>query len=375
MSENNEELSQHSKDEIQKTIDRDNRIKSIITELNENESVQNYLSNYSEYCKEDFISSYARMKSSWIEWGPMYAQLNLDKASQWADEAWKCLEIIQQKKLFDAQCLWRAEKVTYKEIEISFDFKCWENNVLNCPFIDPVDEDDIQLFQKFLLSLNAETSISFWEAWQDYDEIKEAYNGDESNRNFPEWYDFYNTYRGTTAYLLLPNTRGEKEEFYADLARKKRHEKFLKENPNLPKPDNKPFISPYQEFQLLEFMNLFETNDIKQLHKEYERGNNKKKDYDFNYTDLMFKIEAIEEPMPIEAHQDYKIALYYAYQKYCNQKIAEYLPVVLEQYEMNKSIGIGQQGDAERWLDIRRVCSELIIEGRVLNGEQPNFEF
>jgi hypothetical protein len=45
-----------------------------------------------------------------------------DDSIKWIGLASKYLEIIQQKKLFDIQCLWRAEKLELKEISICYQF-------------------------------------------------------------------------------------------------------------------------------------------------------------------------------------------------------------------------------------------------------------
>ena len=50
------------------------------------------------------------------------------------------------------------------------------------------------------VNCDVNTRLGFMEEWQDYDEIKEAYNTDNKTGNFPEWYDFYN---GSVAHRCL----------------------------------------------------------------------------------------------------------------------------------------------------------------------------
>ena len=78
------------------------------------------------------------------------------------------LKEILQKKLFDMQCLWRAEKIIIPEINVSSDFRYWEANIFNCPFIEPVTENEIEIILKHLTK-------------------EEPYRLDHDIRLAPEW--------------------------------------------------------------------------------------------------------------------------------------------------------------------------------------------
>ena len=89
------------------------------------------------------------------------------KSSEDLVAAQTCLGNIQQKKLFDKQCQWRAETFTHPAIETTSDFNYWEKNILNCPFIDPITEEDVALYIEFLQEYLGE-DLTFLGRWQDY---------------------------------------------------------------------------------------------------------------------------------------------------------------------------------------------------------------
>ncbi len=205
-------------------IDKATQEKQWLEELKNSEAVQKYLAGFNPDSVDSFLKDYLFRKSIWHS-GATYLTGNIENEQiQWVNTAFEHLEIIQQKKLFDAQCLWRAEKIKFAGVEICEDFKVWENDVLNCPFIEPVNEEDIDLYALYLRQNNADAEVEPYGEWQEYDEIKEAYNTSNANRNFPEWYDFHNGRTGNGTLMLLPDIRGEKEEFYCDLHFDHQHE-------------------------------------------------------------------------------------------------------------------------------------------------------
>ncbi len=69
-------------------------------------------------------------------YGKRYANNEEQHGIKWVSKVSDHLQYIQQKKLFDAQCLWRAEQLDIPDIQICYDFMIWEKDILNCPFID-----------------------------------------------------------------------------------------------------------------------------------------------------------------------------------------------------------------------------------------------
>ena len=208
-------------EEKEKAIWRQQKHLELKKELQENNKLKELLPNpYPNAC-ERFIDDYAKEKVNWIEWVPVMTEWVEKQDLKWITDATSRLAEIQQKKLFDYQCLWRTEKVTHPILKLTKDFDYWEENIFNCPFITPITEEEVDIYIQYLQSFNFENQQDWLERWQDYEEIKEAYNTNNENRNFPEWYDFHNGRTGLSSYLLLPDVRGQKEEFYMELWRDK----------------------------------------------------------------------------------------------------------------------------------------------------------
>ena len=201
-------------EEKEKAQWRKQKLLEIKAELKNNAWLKDYLLQTYPNARERFLDEYAGEKIRWLEYGEQQKEKLEDEDLQFYHTAFNKLEEIQQKKLFDVQCQWRAEKLVIPEIKISFDFGYWEKNILNCPFIEPITENEIDLYNQYMLSNNYENHIDWFLSWQNYEQIKLAYVSENENANFPEWYDFHNGRTGSSVFMLLPDIRGEKEEFY-----------------------------------------------------------------------------------------------------------------------------------------------------------------
>ena len=98
----------------------------LINELQSSSVVMDYLSPYKDDDIKKFIEYYADEKARVLEWTPNIAKIQENQGLQWVEDAMERLAEIQQKKLFDLQCLWRAESVQVEGIEIADDFLCWK---------------------------------------------------------------------------------------------------------------------------------------------------------------------------------------------------------------------------------------------------------
>ncbi len=343
-------------------------------ELSQSAAVQEFLKDYQPHSVEGFIDHLISYKLIWHKYGDFYQGQNEKKDLQWHTAAFEHLAIIQQKKLFDIQCLWRAEKITLPGIEICFDFNLWEHNVLNCPFIPPISEEDIDMYTQYLLQDDIEADL--YESWQDYDELKEAYLNDEENRNMPDWYEFYNGRKGTGTYMLLPDIRGKKEEFYIDIAHaatrekdRALHEEFEKNR------DKRLILSYYNDEFIAWYVDKFEDKQTRQRYKAYSAANRMRPIEEEIEDQVRLLLTANEyEFVPIEAHYNWIEALERAADKFRYKKIAEALPQVWEQYKMNLEMGIAFPKN-DRMQEIRSIYLNNILKGRVLNGEPEDLNF
>lgn len=353
-----------------------------LKELKNNPKVQIFLESYKQSDWEYMYKHYVNNKMLAVQYADQYKNQNEGRVNEWVVAAKEHLNIIQQKKLFDAHCKWRAGIETFEGVEICFDFEVWENDVLNCPFLEPPTDYDIELYSQFLnRENNIELEFESEDDWQDYDGLKEAYNTNEQNRNFPEWYEFHNSRTGNGILLTLPDVRGKLEEFYKDLARK---EKQKDAKPYIPPLDiDKPYLNYYDKKIQLDFAKFIEDKEMFSIFKSFVDATEHHDDFENERAveNLNYLSNVKDELIPIEAHQDYRIALQIACQRYRFKKIAENLPFALEQYYTEKRLkqmGIDSYEDKRDFLfhlELRKLHADSILLGRKLNNEPQDFNF
>lgn len=345
-------------------------------ELEQNEAAQNYFKNYNATSVSSFIDSCLNSKHSWIKYGDMYKEIADKRETQWIDAAHEHLGNILQKKLFDLQCLWRAEQIKLPGIEICFDFTFWERDIFNCPFIEVIKESDIEMYEEYLLKGDFE--IARFEdsvEWQDYHEFKAAYQSEDAEVKMPFWYDFHNTRTGNGKLLLLPDIRGEKEDFYNNLVFKEREEKALIAGEPAVNPawDSRPYLPYHTDDMYAFFVTTFEDKEVQ---KKYKSFTNK---IDFfvieEYIEIVEELMNASEFVPIKAHHDFREALKLAHHEYRCKKIVEHLPTAYEQYLFNKKMGFSIGEETNSYQEYRDIHSERILNGRVLKGEERNLDF
>lgn len=348
-------------------------------ELAKNAPMQAYLKQFSKDQVKNFLSMYVSQKSIWLNYAHKYIGRQDDDALQWVQRATRHLEIIQQKKLFDLQCQWRAEKLQIPGVRITTDFRVWEYNILNCPFLEPVSREDIELYAQYLEQENPDTREYHDDdddSWQEHDEIIEAYTSNGEYRDFPDWYDFYNDHRFTGVYMELPDIRGRKEEVYTDLSfQQERKENNYKPASEYEKPKHLPYIED-EHFDW--FVKTFESKQVKELYTAWQwhtRTDDMEAEMEYYINTLM---EA-EEPVPMPAHYSWQEAIKQAANSFVNKKIAEALPEALEQYlmkvQMNIAVHNYQESMHKTWLWIKEQAESRIIRGRKLSGEPEDLNF
>ncbi|WP_046247466.1 hypothetical protein [Hymenobacter terrenus] len=83
-----------------------------------------------------------------------------------AQDLWE----IQQKKLFDLQCRWRAEHLSLPGVRHTQDFRQWEQYLEYCPWLPPITADEVALYEAYLRSDHYVPSRNW--SWQDYDSFR-----------------------------------------------------------------------------------------------------------------------------------------------------------------------------------------------------------
>lgn len=317
---------QHSKKPVAKPA-KALTIETIMAELKTEERYTNYFKNFQPASVKTFIDFYSMNKESWTLFGYSCLQEMDAEDMRWINVAEKHLKIIQQQKLFEEQCRWRAEEVTFAEVQISFDFKVWEQNVLYCPFIAPVNDDDIALYIQYMQQEDVAFDMESFYAWQDYHEIKEAYNNYEPDENYSDWYSFAAAQRGTTALMELPDIRGEKEEYYTNLyLTKKKEENAESTKTTAAPPDGRPVLDYFNDKQLEDAVKTLEDKEMQQYFKAYTHCN-RHRDVEEELVEIIKVLLSADELVPVQGHTDMKEALRWAYLQYSAKKNSRVSPL------------------------------------------------
>ncbi len=371
-----------SQKEKEKLLWRQQKHEEIKQELLTNEIFMKYIEKGNPLFRERFIDDYAAKKVNLLEWGPDYVKWNERDEMQWIDDATKRLKEIQQKKLFDLQCLWRAEKISLEEITLTCDFDYWEKNIFSCPCIEPVNESDVEMYIQYLQSENFENEQGFLDSWQEYDEIKEAYLTDEGMRDVPEWYEFHNSRTGLSVYLQLPDIRGDKEEYYLKFWRKEFHakadneQKIMKEIAEvfpLAETEKRPSLDYFKKGWMTWFVNTFEDKPTQEAFARYG-GEIIFADRDEYLEDDLELLATADRIVPMQGWFDWREAVHKAADGYRREKIIEALPIAYQQYRVRVDTELGFELKESR-AKYNSWYYDMILRGRELSGEKRDLNF
>lgn len=351
---------------VNENFDKEKTIAEIMQSLETDERLATYFQQFNAVSVANFINAYAHKKVMWLQFGASFKEIQSRRDTEWIDLAFEHLEIIQQKKLFDAQCLWRAEQLIINEVEICYDFVLWRDDILNCPFIEPISEDDIKLYLEFFKT-NADDDFN---DWQNYIEIKEAYHNEKNSKmNFPEWYSFCIARKGGSHLLSLPDFKEVQEKIYLDECSKTHNPEKEKARADWElNGDKRPWIGNTYEPKFLEwFVKTYDTPTDYSYYKATQKGKIQKEEG--YYTALISKLVRADEPIPILANMNWKEALQEAYFSYKAKKVVEYLPVAFEQYTLKRDLNINPHDDLLATDDFRNKLYGWINTGKKMLGE------
>ena len=358
-----------------------------LEEVQNNSAVQQWLQQFNNYNWQHFLSYYADYKVNLVR----HSSLFIKKTEQVLELkhrsfTQKTLAMILQKKLFDVQCQWRAELVTLPGIRVTFDFWYWSKHIFNCPLIGPITDAELQVMQRFIQTEDFDPDGLYTTnyGWQYYDEIIAKIN-DEEQDDIVSWYTFYDTYMGTSANLLLPDIRGQKEEVYCAVVREK--EKKEREAANIaPRP---PVVMKeglwYSSARCYEMACLFEDPHFVALMKadsEEELEGDTLENAECDAYSYMVKLENIPNLPPVRAGLSWRMALKYCYIDYLKIFIHQDLFAANEEYQMYRSMNllyrIDDKETDEKSLEEFVMSNhqiKTILEGRAMLGEPEDLNF
>jgi hypothetical protein len=368
--------------DVDETAWKENFFQKTVQELKTEQRFLDYFRNYHPASVESFIHRYSNLKTQWYAMADNYKRWKKLREDQWLKAAFVALEQIQQKKLFDLQCLWRADRIKMESVEITSDFEFWQHNIFFCPDLDPIEHDEIDLYCKYLQDSDLGHPFDEWYDMQAYERIKENFEGKGDPWFYNPWYRYCDNPNGSGGFLRLPDVRGEKEEFYfnlkvAEYVRthqqeiKERDEKYAKEL---------PFLHAYTGAFMDNFVKENESADYYKLWKIWREREDKFEDME----KAIYAADCLKEiPLPYypsEAGDDWQEGIKKTYERYRRELTIEMLPqayaMYLENYKNSDWKYPGRPDDTTRpWKNISDMRKKSIIEGRVLNGEPADLKF
>ncbi len=349
----------------QQQIEADKR-RAVLTEqvrrdLETNPRYQEFFGAYEPNSVKNFIDEYSWRKVFYLEHGERCIRSEEDDLLRFVAEGAMHLWNIQRKKLFNLECLWRAEKIELAGVEQTWDFRYWEHHLERCPFLPPITDEELEAYTDFVLSgqLEDEDMMS-WES------LRFLLNTDkEDGPEYPEWYAFYDARFDTPSLFDLPDIRGEKEAFYRRLSYEKEQEKRNEMDKAAPPNDDaiEAFIRRFEDKKLLRYFQAVVRYNMRHEDEEVESA--------------IEMLECSEEPVPMEASGSWRDGLIKAADNYHRKKLSEGVRTAYREYLIRLESGVYiEDNEKDDFMNaIRKGVKEEIIRGRILNGEPPDLNF
>lgn len=381
-----EELPPHIQQQFDEEIRMEILRQQTEEELRLNPTYHLFFVNYNERSVDAFIRNYARKKAAYIVKGPSYIRIQEQKELKYKVLAEEALWAIQQKKLFNLQCQWRAEQVRLKGIEHCSQFQLLSTNIQHCPYITPLSRAEVNLFIEFLQS--GHVGELFWlDNWQDYETFKADYLSQQKEQDhepladrIPSWYSFYDMHMGTAVLMGLPDTRGEKEYRYRSAFRKRSVQQFREGNIINNADDYRPFLNAYDTDIIEHFIREFEDSKMLRYFKAVESFNSKFEEAS-QVEDAIEILKDAEGPVPMNGCEDWREGLVLAANRYELEQVAHMLPVVFQEYQfrVDNCINYEQSETNKKKADYAfEMCERAktqILNGRKLLKEKPDMNF
>lgn len=370
------------KDHVKQQELQQELIKQTEREVSGMEEIKQLKEKYTAESIERFINHYACTKTNAILNGWYNLEsLEYSPELRYREETEHVLEMIQQKKLFNYQCLWRAEKETTPYVQTSYDFYYWEDNAVDCPFVKPVTEGEIKVMQQFLRDNNYNDQTQSWmHGWQDYDEFHSK-DAEDNFDSLPEWYEFYDGRMGTGSLMLLPDLREPKDAVYlhrGDEAKMAKQKEEYEKKPQ-PPPVHKPTLNFYDDQWMLEFVRRHEDAYITRLFEgHYKKMQEIRERDDEEITDAIHILCEAKYPVYMPGGFEWREAIMRCAQQFINGIISEELETIYQEYIIKQKSGISsgtnhlkainEQGNAKYY-------RKTVLLGRKMSGEPEDFNY
>ncbi len=374
------DLSGDEKKEPPKQTDYKTIENEIKEDLDTNPKYKKYFEKFNKSSVERFKSNYIGRKRDVILYGGKALADEEHRILRYALLAEEYIWHIQQRKLFDLQCRWRAEEIKIKEIAISGEFTEWSEKIEICPFLTPINDEEFKLYMSFIESAKMEDiSTNNMTMWQEYDEFKLQYTDIESDNyeyEIPGWYEYYENNTGLGSLYMLDDIRGRKEKFYMKIWREHYWKKWEEENRNKVKPeiDDRPSLKYYDDDVMTDFLRQFENGNFINRWHAYYKNRDDEDERELEYA--VVTLSDASEEWPINYNKNWRQGILDAANEYTRKKLLEELPKAYKDYLFRIKSGLGFELHFQSKYSFGSSSNkERILDGRELNGEPRDFNF
>lgn len=336
------------------------------------------------------LAWYAEEKASHLVHGPGWLEAEQERAAGAYQEAYERFWQIQQKKLFNLQCQWRAGQVEVPGVTDGREFEAWGKRIHRCPVLEPVTAEEVALYQRYLHSEDChdlEPGLIGTTGWQHYREFRQWWLledrgsgspghdmiragipddlasplGDLFNMfyRYPDWYAYFDLYQGTASLLRLPDLRGPASEREDDEDGEAEPADALVAVLPAPEPVPAPaappaaeivaedgpaaaelaYLSPYDLPLTETLIKRFESPELLRFMRAMEHDE-KEPDLTDQVRETYNYLADIYEPVPIEAGPDWRQCLIDAYVNYQRRVVSAALEAVYDDYCLREQAGI-----------------------------------
>ncbi len=395
-----------------------------LKQLRTEERFVNFLKNYDETSRENFIQYYAGRKASWYKYADDRYRYKKSAENRYYVKALEKFNDIFLKKLFNVKCHWVAGEMDLPGVEMSGDFNRFAAHPETCTFVEPISSREFACYMQFMQSTDwvpefAPDETGEMEEDDDYytpELTIDFYHHSRSlfskrrKKEIPLWFRFYDKCFGTASLLDLRLIRSDLEQDYFDIwsneihlltltpeqakyhtpmdrAMRKLHKESPEAREKFHEQQNRKWeeqqksqpqyisLSTYDDKLMEELMPQIETREIIKYfraEREWRRRDDKVDWIDYE----LICLQEAKELIPIISNSNYTVAIHEAYKAYEYQEILECLPMVYENYlesqktgqPFNWSIGLRSRyfpGDSR----------DRILAARKWKGEPENFDF
>lgn len=353
-----------------------------IVESLSNPAIVKWLSKFSSDCTETFLADYYKQRQSWLDLGEHYRKEHHEWLTIDMQRAETALFYIQQKKLFDLQCLWRAEQEKVPGVQYSGQFCLLELKIKTLDFLPPITGEEVELLKDWLTDWKTSRSLYPEFGWQDYHSFIRN-NCENDYASPPPYYQFVDERMKTVPlWKVLPDIRGKKETEYKIAAREARWAASEAGAPSYKKDtedeefDHKPYLSVYGP-EVEEFVKNFEDHHVNECRVAYEH-----KRFIRDDRDVEFALESLQNaqgPVPMIAHPNWREGLLLTAWTYERNRLVKAIDVAYENYCFRRQMGIGyaepDQNARSRCLGDPEGEGMEILDGREALGEPRDYNF